>query len=105
MLTQEQIDKVRLMFSTAGWSEVVQPMIENRFRHKTRMLIRHPSERGENALDDTAIRGALQELEWLLTWFQNEIEVYEHNRRVDELDPATLANGTEPIGSGSPANP
>lgn len=105
MLTSEQVDKIRAMFSTAGWADVVKPALENRIRQRIRLLILEPSERGDNPLSDKTIRGALMELEWLLMSFQNELIVAESNRLADELDRASQRNGTEEIGTGPPANP
>jgi hypothetical protein len=105
MLDNDQIQKIRLMFSTAGWNEVVKPAIETRFRNRIKALILHPSERSEGDRDDSVIRGELQTLEWLLMSFQNELIAAESNRQLDELQHAAQENGTEKIGSATPANP
>ena len=85
MLDAEQVQKVRLMFSTAGWIEVVKPAIENRLRQRIKALILHPSERGPDPRDDGAIRGEIESLEWLLMSLQNELTAAEVNRIADEL--------------------
>jgi len=105
MLDSDQVDKIRMMFSTAGWNEVVKPAIENRFRQRMKSLILHPSERANDDRDDSVIRGELKTLEWLLMSFPNELIAAENNRRLDELDRASQMNGAEELGVGPPANP
>lgn len=96
MLSQEQVDKVKIVFSMSGWQDVIKPIIENRMRQKIKALMLFPAERAESDRDDTALRAGIQELEWLLVSFVNEITVFEHNRRVDELhEQEQEANGME----------
>ena len=105
MLTNDEVDKVRLTLSTAGWNEIMRPRIENKVRSYIKLLILHPSERQEKDRDDAALRVRIEELEWLLTAFQNEITVNLHNRQGDELARQGQMDGTEEFGSVTPANP
>lgn len=105
MFSPEEIDKVRLLLSTSGWNDVMRPRIENRLKGFIKLLVLHPSERAEEHRDDSALRVRIQELEWMLVSWQNEITVADANRMGDELAQASLMNGTEEIGSATPANP
>ena len=105
MLDIQQIDQLKLLLSTDGWNLVMKPAIENRIRLRIKSLVLHPSERPEEDRDDQALRGKIQELEWMLVSWANTVQVFEHNQRLDELDRAAQENGTEMIGSATPANP
>lgn len=100
MLDATQIDQLKLLLSTKGWQEVMRPVIGTRAAQLIKTLVLHPSERPEQDRDDSRLRGRIEELEWMLAAWPNEINVYEHNRRLDELDRVT-EDGLEP----SPANP
>ena len=86
-LNEEQISKVRLLLQSGGWSEVVKPAVAKRANAAIKALILTPAERsGEfKDMDDSAIRAQIREAEWMLTAFDNEIAVFDHNRRMDEL--------------------
>jgi hypothetical protein len=86
-LNEEQIAKIRLMLQSSAWNDVMKPAIATRANAAIKALILTPSERtGEfKGMDDSAIRAQIREAEWLLTAFVNEIAVFDHNRRVDEL--------------------
>lgn len=85
-LDREQIDKVRLTMLSAGWNDVMKPALEQRVRQKIKSLILFPAERNGKDQDDSALRAAIKELEWMLVSWQNEIAASDHNQRVDELD-------------------
>jgi hypothetical protein len=40
-------------------------------------------------MHDHDLRAKLDEDEWLLVAFQNEVNVFDHNKRLDELDGGT----------------
>jgi hypothetical protein len=86
-LNEEQIAKIRLMLQSSAWNDVMKPAIATRANAAIKALILTPAERtGEfKDMDDSAIRAQIREAEWLLTAFVNEIAVFDHNRRVDEL--------------------
>jgi hypothetical protein len=86
-LNEEQIGKVRFLLMSSGWNEVVKPAVAKRANTAIKALILSPAERsGEfKEMDDSAIRAQIREAEWMLTAFDNEIAVFDHNRRLDEL--------------------
>ena len=86
-LNEDQIDKVRGMLQSSAWNDVVRPVIATRANAAIKALILTPAERtGEyKDMDDSAIRAQVREAEWLLSVFVNEVAVFDHNRRVDEL--------------------
>lgn len=102
-LDAEQIGKVRLLLMSSGWNDVLKPVIANRAHGAIKALVLHPSERkGEyEGVDDTALRAKVQECEWMLSVWSNEIAVHEHNRRIEELD--RQDNGGEPQRANVPA--
>ena len=104
-LNEEQIEKLRLTTSTAGWNDVILPIVAGRGRQAIEALLLDPSERGgefKNMSDD-AIRARARAVEWLLAVLRNELAAATHNRRLDELDRQAAA---EAATQGSPpANP
>jgi hypothetical protein len=97
-LNEEQVGKIRGLLQSSAWNDVVKPVIATRANAAIKALILTPAERtGEfKEMDDSAIRAQIREAEWLLAVFVNEVAVFDHNRRVDELqrqdDPETTAN-------------
>jgi len=97
-LNEEQVSKIRGLLQPSAWNDVVKPVIATRANAAIKALILTPAERtGEyKDMDDSAIRAQVREAEWLLAVFVNEVAVFDHNRRVDELqrqdDPETTAN-------------
>lgn len=87
-LTEDQIQIVRQGLASSFWNEVMRPVIANRANTALRALTLFPSERkGDWAgMSDDQIRAVVKECEWMLTAWTNEIAVYEHNRRLEELD-------------------
>ena len=86
-LNEDQVNKVRLLLQSSGWNDVVKPVIATRANTAIKALILTPAERtGEfKDMEDSAIRAQIREAEWLLAVFVNEVAVFDHNRRVDEL--------------------
>lgn len=97
-LNEEQIGKIRGLLQSSAWNDVVKPVIAIRANTAIKALILTPAERtGEfKDMEDSAIRAQIREAEWLLAVFVNEVAVFDHNRRVDELQrqesPDTTAN-------------
>ena len=97
-LNEEQVGKIRVLLQSSAWNDVMKPVIATRANAAIKALILTPAERtGEyKDMDDSAIRAQVREAEWLLAVFVNEVAVFDHNRRVDELqrqdDPETTAN-------------
>ena len=94
-LNEEQIGKVRQLLASSAWNDVVKPVVAKRAHDAIKALVLHPAERkGEyQGVDDNAIRVRIQEAEWMLNAWVNEVSVYEHNRRVEEI--ARQDNGAE----------
>jgi len=90
MLNAEQIDKVRLTLGSAGWNDVMKPSLAARANEAIKALILSPDERIGELKDvrDDDLRARIRAIEWLLTVFQNEVAIHDHNRRLDELDAA-----------------
>ena len=92
MLTEEEVDKVRLVLASAGWNDVMQPRIENRARQALKALACNRAERAhvfagqEFDAEDDFLRAVIRTCEWMLVSWRNELTAYEHNRRRDELD-------------------
>jgi hypothetical protein len=86
-LNEDEVAKVRLLLQSSGWNDVVKPAIAKRASAAIKALILSPAERsGEfKEMEDSTIRSQIREAEWLLTAFVNEITVFDHNRRLDEL--------------------
>jgi hypothetical protein len=86
-LNETQIAQIRGMLQSSAWNEVMKPVIATRANAAIKALILTPAERtGEyKDMDDSAIRAQIREAEWLLAVFVNEVAVFDHNRRVDEL--------------------
>ena len=87
-LASEQVDKIRLLLASSGWNDVMKPVIAKRAHDALKALVLHPAERkGEyEGIDDNTIRVKIQECEWMLSAWTNELLVYDHNRRLDELE-------------------
>lgn len=100
-LNEEQVGKIRGLLQSSAWNDVVKPVVATRANTAIKALILTPAERtGEyKEMDDAAIRAQIREAEWLLAVFVNEVAVFDHNRRVDELQ--RQENPEEP----STANP
>lgn len=88
MIDSDQADKLRLALSSSGWNDVIKPVIAARAHEAIKMLCLAPSERSGQFkdLDDSSLRGIIREGEWMLNVWENELKVYDHNRRLDELD-------------------
>jgi|SRR3972149_12189854 len=103
-LNEEQIGKVRMILASSGWNDVMQPVLAKRAQDALKALVLHPSERmGEyKGVGDDTIRVKIQECEFMLTAWRNEVAMFDHNRRVDEL--ARQSDGANPQ-SADTANP
>ena len=102
MLNEQQIHLVKQMLGMGGWNDVVKPLVIGRGRDLTKVAMMMPSQRPEpyKDMDDREamnhIRGRILEIEWLVSFFDAEINVFDYNRRRDELDRQTqINNGTE----------
>ena len=100
MLNVQQIQQVRQMLQTSGWNDVLKPFALGRGRELTKIALRLPANRPEpyKGMDDrdamNHIRGRIEEIEWLMSFFENEINVSDFNRRKDELERQTNGIGS-----------
>lgn len=88
MLSDGQCDQLQRMMQMEGWTEVVKPALVMRGHNALKALVLAPAEReGEyKGWTDDQIRLRIQEVEWMLHSWENEVKVNAHNRRRDELD-------------------
>ena len=98
MLNEEQVGKVRQMMMTSGWNEVFVPVVLNRGKQALSALTLAASERqaagGEfKDADDALLRAIIRDSEWAVVAFQNEVKVFDYNRRNEEL--MSRQNGAE----------
>lgn len=108
MLTEEQAQKVRLVLSTSGWKDVMEPAYKRRSFEALKALALSPSEREKSGgefknMDDASLRAIIRECEWMTFVWQNELNVHEMNRRRDEL--ASQEAGGNGFPQPLPANP
>jgi hypothetical protein len=106
MINEDQYQKLRLTLSTSGWNDVIKPAYEARGRMALKALVLSASERakagGEFAnVEDGDLRAIIRECEWMTAVWQNELNVFEMNRRGDELARQEAQNGLSTL----PANP
>lgn len=100
-LNPDQIEKVRLTLVTSGWNDVMRPSITNRGHNAVKALVLTRSERtavykgSDFDTDDDVLRAMIRDCEWMVSAWDNEVRVADHNRRLDELDggqPPATAN-------------
>ena len=84
-LNGDQIGSLRQMLQLQGWTQVAKPVLASRARAALEALVLDPSERkGEyERVSDATLRARIQECEFLLTVFENEVKVFDMNQRRD----------------------
>lgn len=90
-LNDEQIGKIRMTMATAGWNDVVIPILQQKMNAALSALRLDPSERkAEKGIyadtEDATLRAVIRECEWITFVFRNEVSVFDANQRRDELD-------------------
>jgi hypothetical protein len=88
-LPDEAIQKLRLMLVSSGWKDVMEPILAKRAHDAIKALVLAPAERrGEMAgVDDATLRARIQEDEWMLIVWRNEINAADIERRqLNELE-------------------
>ena len=86
-INEDQYGKIKLLLASSGWNDVMRPAIQKRGNDSLRALVLSPAERkGEEGVTDDVLRARIQECEWMLAAWANEVTIFEHNRRVEELD-------------------
>lgn len=98
MLTEDQVNKIRHTMSTSGWNEVIIPAVLSRGKQALTALTLSQEERVKAGgdfkdTDDALLRAIIRDAEWFSVAFQNEVKVFDYNRRQDELQ--TQRNGVE----------
>ena len=93
MLDGDQIQKIRLVLAGDGWNHVMKPAIVNRGRSALKSLALAPgAERTAEFkgtdfdTDDHVLRAIIRDCEWMSVVWDNEVQVHDRNRRLDELD-------------------
>ena len=100
-LNEEQITKIRLTLQSSGWNDVIRPALQTRAQAGIKALCLTRTERAKSYpgsdfdTDDEVLRAIIRDCEWMLAVWPNEIAVFEHNRRLDELD----REGQNPTGA------
>lgn len=91
MLGEEDIQKVRLVLASDGWNHVMKPALHRRGTQALKALALTRPERAVQMkgsdfdTDDDVLRAMIRESEWMLSAWDNEVLVFEHNRKRDEL--------------------
>lgn len=90
MLNEEQIQKVRLTLSSSGWIDVIVPAVLNRGKQALDALTLSEGERqkagGEfKDTDDMLLRAIIRDCQWVVAAFQNEVKIFDYNKRQEEL--------------------
>lgn len=91
-LSEEELQKVRVVLSTSGWNDVMRPKILSRGNSALKALALSRAERAAEwkgsdfDTDDDVLRAIIRDCTWMIGVWTNELAVAEHNRRLDELD-------------------
>jgi hypothetical protein len=91
-LSNDDVQKVRVVLSTSGWNDVMRPALENRGRRAVKALTLSRTERAtafkgtDFDTEDDVLRAIIRDCEWMITVWTNELLVAEHNRQLEELD-------------------
>jgi type IV secretory pathway ATPase VirB11/archaellum biosynthesis ATPase len=94
-LNEQQIQKVRLTISGDGWNHVMKPAILNRAGQALKALTLEPgAERTAQFkgtdfdTSDPVLRAMIRDCEWMSVVWDNEVQVHDRNRALDELEKA-----------------
>lgn len=82
-LDEAEIEKLRYLIRSAGWSEIVRPVLLARKNILLQALVLDENERAEK-VSDQKIKGRIAEIDWILTRFEQAVQQYDHNVAVDE---------------------
>lgn len=98
MLGEAEIQKLKLLLSTDGWNQIVKPTLLKRGNLAMKALRLTRSERAvefkgsDYDLEDDALRAMIREVEWMSVVWDNEVSVFDQNRKRDELAQSNSAN-------------
>ena len=98
------IARIRALLASAVWNTDIKPALAERARGLIKTLVLSEAERPQPSQPEDMIRGRIQEIEYILSAFENEIRVFDHNRLRDELDrrQAQMENGQDPAVTANP---
>jgi hypothetical protein len=101
MLTAGQVEKVKFTLAGSGWTDVMRPAIQQRANEALKALALDPSERAKiggefKDLEDKDLRAIIRECQWMLVVWVNEVNVFEMNRRSEEIQRQQNGPGMEP---------
>lgn len=91
MLNEEEIQKLRLALATDGWNHVMKPVLQRRLATAMKALALTRSERAgqypksEYDTSSKDLRAMVRECERMLVVWDNEVLVFDQNRKRDEL--------------------
>lgn len=92
-LNEDDIEKLRGLLRSSAWNDVMKPALVGRLQVLMGLLVLDPSARGEKGLSDETIRGSIKQVNWTLSRFEQAVEEFDHNRRLDTRD-AELATSS-----------
>lgn len=82
-LDAEDIEKLRYLLRSAAWQEVVRPVLLARKAILMQTLLLDREERADKS-DDQKVKGRIQEIDWIVTRFEQAVDEFDHNSAVDE---------------------
>jgi hypothetical protein len=87
-LRDTDIEQLRAWLMSHAWKNVMRILIAERGHAATQALIQDVKDRRDpfNSASDDHLRGAINTCAWLLSMPDKIVEVYDLNRRRDELD-------------------
>lgn len=108
MLNDDQAQNLRVTLATSGWNQIILPSALSRGRDALKALCLNPDERKERGGDfknknDDQLRQIVEESERFASIWQNELNVYDFNRRQEELQ--RQQNGQEPASASLTGQP
>lgn len=88
-MNDEQIEKVRVMLAGSGWREVMEPIYKMRRQMAVNALVQPLEQRSGDykGASDDVVRGRIQEIDWTLTAWRNQVVNHEVNRLQEERNP------------------
>ena len=85
-LNDDDIAKLRMILSSSAWNDVMKPAMAGRIQVLVAMLVLPLEERGDKPMTDDSIRGGIREIQWCMNKFEQVVQQYDHNQRIDQRD-------------------
>ena len=82
-LNSDDIEKLRSLLRTSAWNDIVKAAVQARRDVMVDQLI-FPSRRGDKPLSDDELRGRIAEDDWLMLRFEQAVQEFDHNQRIEE---------------------